>query len=151
MGFKKNIFIVAAAAVAGAFGNGCDGNTYKQGAILYTNFCANCHMETGEGLRGLIPPLAKSDYLAAHRADLACLIRNGQRGKIVVNGVEYNQQEMLGIKKLSDLEYRDAITIEGNVLLNEAHVLFKKSNVDTIVVTDGGKPVGMLDIQDIQA
>ena len=28
--------------------------------------------------------------------------------------------------------------------------LFKKTNVDTIVVTTGGKPVGMLDIQDMK-
>lgn len=53
-------------------------------------------------------------------------------------------------KKLSDLEYREPITIDGNVLLNDASVLFKKTNVDTIVVTDGGKPVGMLDIQDMK-
>lgn len=54
-------------------------------------------------------------------------------------------------KKLSDLEYRDAITIDGNVLLNDASALFKKTAVDTIVVTDGGKPVGMLDIQDLKS
>lgn len=54
-------------------------------------------------------------------------------------------------KKLSDLQYRDPITVEGNVLLNDANVLFKKTNVDTIVVTDNGKPVGMLDIQDLKS
>lgn len=54
-------------------------------------------------------------------------------------------------KKLSDLEFRDPISIEGNVLLNEANTLFKKTNVDTIVVTDNGKPVGMLDIQDLKS
>ena len=53
-------------------------------------------------------------------------------------------------KKLSELEYREAITIDGNVLLNDASTLFKKTNVDTIVVTEGGKPVGMLDIQDLK-
>lgn len=53
-------------------------------------------------------------------------------------------------KKLSDLEFREPISIEGDVLLNEANILFKKTNVDTIVVTNGGKPVGMLDIQDMK-
>ncbi len=52
-------------------------------------------------------------------------------------------------KKLADLNYREPITIEGEMLLNEANTLFKKSSVDTIVVTDKGKPVGMLDIQDL--
>ncbi len=54
-------------------------------------------------------------------------------------------------KKLSDLTYREPITIEGNLLLNEANTLFKKTSVDTIVVTDNGKPVGMLDIQDLKS
>jgi transaldolase len=54
-------------------------------------------------------------------------------------------------KKLSDLEYREPITIEGNLLLNEANNLFKKTMVDTIVVTHDGKPVGMLDIQDLKS
>jgi CBS domain-containing protein len=52
-------------------------------------------------------------------------------------------------KKLVDLTYRDPISIEGEMLLNEANTLFKKTSVDTIVVTDKGKPVGMLDIQDL--
>ena len=79
-------------------------NPYKQGKILYTNFCANCHMESGEGLKGLIPPLAKADYLLSDREKIACSIRKGLKGKIVVNGVEYGQQVMLAIPKLSDFE-----------------------------------------------
>ena len=40
--------------------------------------------------------------------------------------------------------------MDSFVLLNDASVLFKKINVDTIVVTDDGKPIGMLDIQDLK-
>lgn len=54
-------------------------------------------------------------------------------------------------KKLNDLDFRDPITIDANSLLNEANLLFKKTSVDTIVVTDNGKPVGMLDIQDLKS
>jgi len=53
-------------------------------------------------------------------------------------------------KNLADLDYREPITIDSNVLLNDANVLFKKTNVDTIVVTENGKPIGMLDIQDMK-
>jgi transaldolase len=60
------------------------------------------------------------------------------------------KDEIILTKNLSDLEYREPITIDANVLLNDANSLFKKTNVDTIVVTDGGKPVGMLDIQDME-
>ncbi len=52
-------------------------------------------------------------------------------------------------KKLSDLTYANPISIDANILLNEANALFKKTNVDTILVTENGKPIGMLDIQDI--
>jgi len=54
-------------------------------------------------------------------------------------------------KKLGDLQYNQSISIESSALLNDASSLFKKTNVDTILVTDGGKPVGMLDIQDLKA
>lgn len=53
-------------------------------------------------------------------------------------------------KKLGDLSYKAPVSIEGDALLNEAAALFKKHNVDTILVTNGGKPVGMLDIQDMK-
>jgi transaldolase len=54
-------------------------------------------------------------------------------------------------KKLSSLEYKAPISIEGSMLLNDAAAIFKKTNVDTIMVTDNGKPIGMLDIQDLEA
>jgi len=53
-------------------------------------------------------------------------------------------------KKLKELEYKAPISIDANVILNEAAALFKKTNVDNIMVTDDGKPVGMLDIQDLK-
>ncbi|MBS1636286.1 MAG: CBS domain-containing protein [Bacteroidetes bacterium] len=53
-------------------------------------------------------------------------------------------------KKLGDLTYGAPISIDANVLLNEAGALFKKTNVDTILVTENGKPTGMLDIQDMK-
>lgn len=60
-----------------------------------------------------------------------------------------NGRDVLG-KKLSDLTYKDPITIDTSQLLNDANALFKKTMVDTIVVTEQGKPVGMLDIQDLK-
>jgi TalC/MipB family fructose-6-phosphate aldolase len=53
-------------------------------------------------------------------------------------------------KKLGDLSYKSPVSIDGNALLNEAAGLFKQTNVDTLLVTESGKPVGMLDIQDLK-
>ncbi|MEM0999207.1 MAG: cytochrome c [Bacteroidota bacterium] len=60
------------------------------GQARYELHCANCHGKAGEGLRGLYPPLAKSDYLAQNQGNLACQIRHGLQGPIMVNGHPYN-------------------------------------------------------------
>jgi signal-transduction protein with cAMP-binding, CBS, and nucleotidyltransferase domain len=54
-------------------------------------------------------------------------------------------------KPMSSFSYKTPISIEADQLLNEAHQIFRKTNVDTLLVTQGGKPVGMLDIQDLEA
>ncbi len=108
---KKNIFFFLSALTL--IINSCDDNPYKQGKLYYTSFCSNCHMEGGEGLKGLIPPLAKADYLANFRSELPCIVRKGQKSKIVVNGVEYGQQEMLPIAKLSDFEITNILNYIG--------------------------------------
>ena len=53
-------------------------------------------------------------------------------------------------KKLEDLSFKAPVAIEGDALLNEAAAIFKKQNVDTILVTNQGRPAGMLDIQDMR-
>jgi len=52
-------------------------------------------------------------------------------------------------KKVGGLVHKAPISIDADALLNEAEALFRKMNVDTILVTDNGKPFGMLDIQDL--
>jgi mono/diheme cytochrome c family protein len=69
---------------------GCFTNKSNQGAKLYAQQCASCHGDQGQGLARLIPPIAGSDYLAAHRAELPCLLRHGLHEAIVVNGVGYH-------------------------------------------------------------
>jgi mono/diheme cytochrome c family protein len=80
---------------------GCFTDRQNEGQRLYAQHCASCHGEQGQGLRRLIPPLAGADYLAQNRAQLPCLIRRGQQGPIVVNGVHYNQV-MPGHEDLTD-------------------------------------------------
>ena len=80
------------------------------GRKLYEQHCASCHMEEGQGLRALIPPVAGADYVAEQDvATLACLIRYGMKGPIVVNGQPYNQA-MPGVASLTPAEI--------NILIN---------------------------------
>lgn len=53
-------------------------------------------------------------------------------------------------KNMRDFSYPTPISVDLNALLNDASSIFKKTSVDTILVTDDGKPVGMLDIQDLK-
>lgn len=70
-------------------------------------------MEDGSGLRGLIPPLNQADYLTRHPQKVACLIRNGMKGPIMVNGQEYNQ-EMPGYPDLTEAQVANIINYIRN-------------------------------------
>lgn len=86
------LLLRALAVVAGAASTvGCFSNRQNEGATLYESHCANCHGTQGEGLKRLIPPLAGADYLTKNRAGLACVVRKGMKGPVIVNGVDYNQ------------------------------------------------------------
>jgi len=51
-------------------------------------------------------------------------------------------------KKLSDFDFKYPITINADALLYEAVEIFKKHEVDNIVVMENNQLFGMLDIQD---
>ena len=87
---------------------GCDYKPRNQGKSLYNKHCQSCHMENGQGLGALMPPVANSDYVRDHSQELACLIRNGISGKITVNGVTYNS-EMPGNRQLTEVEVNNLI------------------------------------------
>jgi mono/diheme cytochrome c family protein len=62
----------------------------SEGKEIYEDFCLQCHLDNGEGVSGVFPPLAKSDYLL-NNIDLSIKgIKYGLRGPIVVNDEEYD-------------------------------------------------------------
>ena len=75
---------------------------------MYDYHCAGCHGLDGKGLRQLYPPIAGTDYLEKNRDQLACIMRNGIQGEILVNGVVYDLP-MAGIKELNDIEITNII------------------------------------------
>lgn len=62
---------------------------WVQGRALYKANCIGCHLNDGNGMAQLIPPLAGSDFLADEAA-VICVIRHGQQGPVTVNGIEFN-------------------------------------------------------------
>ena len=79
----------------------------SRGAGIYNNFCASCHLANGEGITGVFPPIANSDWMKEKRQASIHAIKFGLKGPIEVNGVEYdNLMPALG---LSDAEIADVM------------------------------------------
>ncbi|TNE64501.1 MAG: c-type cytochrome [Bacteroidetes bacterium] len=95
------VFIFLAGSLASTL-PACEDNTYQEGARLYQQHCANCHLDDGAGLGALIPPLANSDFLEKHRDALPCILKYGLRDTIMVNGTRYAEQ-MPGVPTLSSI------------------------------------------------
>jgi signal-transduction protein with cAMP-binding, CBS, and nucleotidyltransferase domain len=51
--------------------------------------------------------------------------------------------------KLSDLKFKQPISIESNAYLKDAAQILKDKRIDNLLVLDNGELVGMLDIQDL--
>ena len=82
---------------------------YINGKRLYIEHCSNCHQKDGSGLASLYPPIHNSGYFKSGPDSTICIIRNGIEGKIIVNGISYNQP-MPGHKDLTVLEIAELVT-----------------------------------------
>lgn len=105
----------------------CEYQAYSQGETLYKVYCANCHMEDGTGLKGLIPPLANADFLRDHQDQIACIIKKGIKGAISVNGKIYDT-EMAGIPELNDIKINNIINYINHAWGND----YGLSNVEIV-------------------
>jgi mono/diheme cytochrome c family protein len=99
-----------------------------RGKELYTSYCISCHMEQGEGIENIYPPLAKSDYLMADTKRSIQQIKSGISGEIKVKGVTYNG-EMTGFD-LSDEEVSDVLNYIRNSWGNKGEAV-KPEDVKT--------------------
>lgn len=62
----------------------------KRGNEIYTDFCMQCHLTNGEGVKNIFPPLANSDYLIKYKEASIRSIKFGLQGEITVNDIKYN-------------------------------------------------------------
>ena len=82
------------------------------GEEIYNDFCIQCHLDTGEGVSGVFPPLARSDFLVNNIEISIRGLKYGMSGPIVVNGEEYDG--VMGDQGLGDDEIADVL----NYILN---------------------------------
>ena len=103
----------------------------KKGKSLYEDFCLRCHMPNGKGQEGIIPPLAKSDFLFKHMEESIKAIKfGGREGEIIVNGVKYNSKmEKMG---LYDDEIADIMNYTLNSWGNKYGKMIKENYVKSL-------------------
>ncbi len=88
-----------------------------RGKDVYTAQCITCHMEQGEGLEGVYPPVAKSDYLMADKKRSIEQVLYGLTGEIKVKGITYDGV-MTGYD-LTDQEVSDVLNYIRNSFGNK--------------------------------
>ncbi|GAA5077359.1 copper-containing nitrite reductase [Lysobacter panacisoli] len=79
------------------------------GKELFAGTCSTCHQPEGQGLEGVFPPLAKSDFIAANPKRVAEIIVHGLVGPVKVNGKDYNSN-MPPMSQLTDDEVANIST-----------------------------------------
>lgn len=89
-----------------------------RGKDVYASQCITCHLEQGEGIEGVYPPLAKSDYLMADKKRSIEQVLYGLTGEIKVKGVAYDGV-MTGFDGLSDQEVSDVLNYIRNSFGNK--------------------------------
>jgi nitrite reductase (NO-forming) len=124
---------VAEAAQAQAAGTLTKEQQVKAGAALYQGTCSVCHQDNGEGLPGVFPPLAKSDWLMADRRRAIEAVINGVSGPITVNGKPYDSV-MPPMSQLSDDEVANILTFAMNSWGNSADAI-RPDEVATVRAT----------------
>jgi nitrite reductase (NO-forming) len=118
---QSDLSSVAAATRAAASGTLSLEMQVKAGGALYNGACAVCHQANGQGLEGIFPPLAKSDFMLADKSRAVGVVLNGLTGPVAVNGKVYNSV-MPPMSQLADDEVANLLTYAGNSWGNSAGV-----------------------------
>ena len=100
------------------------------GEEIYLDFCIQCHLDNGEGVSGVFPPLAKSDYLINNIEMSIRGLKYGLSGPIVVNGEQYNG--IMQNQGLDDVEIADVMNYILNNWGNEFNKVITAEQVDNI-------------------
>ena len=89
----------------------------ERGKKVFLSSCFACHMANGEGMAGVFPPLAGSDYLKADKERAIRTVLKGASGPMTVNGKNYNN--MMPPQEVSDEQAADVLTYIMNTWGND--------------------------------
>jgi mono/diheme cytochrome c family protein/glucose/arabinose dehydrogenase len=89
------------------------------GQAIYEALCLNCHQALGQGLTGVYPPLAKSEWVAGNPQALIKLTIHGLAGPTKVLGKDYGLVPMPPMG-LDDQQLADVLTYVRSAFGNQA-------------------------------
>lgn len=81
---------------------------FVEGQQLYMTHCSNCHQTDGKGMSALYPPIAGSSIIN-DKQRMACIIQNGMRDTIIVNGKQFSRP-MPANPKLTEIEIAEIVS-----------------------------------------
>ena len=84
----------------------------ERGKKVFLSACFACHQQEGQGLPGIFPPLAGSDYLKADKDRAIRIPLKGLQGPITVNGKPYNN--LMPPQVFTDDQIADVLTYVMN-------------------------------------
>jgi nitrite reductase (NO-forming) len=93
----------------------------EKGRRVYTQVCFACHQPEGQGMPGVFPPLAKSDYLMADKSRAITALIKGLGGAITVNGQQYNG--VMPPSTLNDEQIANVLTFVRNSWGNNGDIV----------------------------
>jgi mono/diheme cytochrome c family protein/glucose/arabinose dehydrogenase len=109
---------------------------FDKGRERYLTLCVACHQLSGQGLAGLAPPLAASEWVEGSEQRLARIVLHGVRGEISAAGVVFNvEMPPLG-GALDDTAIAEILTYVRNEWGNRAEPV-EDSTVKAIRVAEG--------------
>lgn len=71
------------------------------GKKVYDTICITCHQATGQGLAGVYPPLAGSEWVNGSEERVIRIVLYGLQGKVTVKGTAYNAAVMPAVGKVA--------------------------------------------------
>ena len=108
--------------------------TFKEsisdGKLIYEDFCVQCHLNNGEGIEKIYPPLNNSDYLLENIDKSIYSIKYGLKGEITVNGIKYDG--VMISQGLEDTEIADVMNYITNSWDNNLNILITKKRVSEL-------------------
>lgn len=101
------------------------------GAAIYAALCSACHQASGQGLPGVFPPLAGSEWVLGKDSTVAAIVLHGINGAVSVKGAAYNGAMPSFKDQLSDAQIAAVLSHVRSQWGNQAAALTPEGVADT--------------------